>query len=283
VTNVEAVAGSSREHVILMNPDRSFQPKDGKDLNVLLVARVSTNKQDPRSCDDQETTLKQFVESRFSGRPKYTAIKSKGKGERLDRAELREVEALVDSGKFDLVVAEESGRIARRQWFFGAFVERCQDAGTRVIAINDNVDSANEDWQLPASFGSWSHEKANQHTANRIRRAFRARFPKGDLVPPLPFGYIKPAGAKAVGEIRRDPAAQPVVEDIFRQVEAGISFAAIAHGLMRAGVPTGPSVRKKSGAPNWSAASSATPFSRGCCFGTSASTSGRTSRASASP
>ena len=189
--------------------------------------------------------MHRYVESHYKGAVEYRAIKSQGSGERLDRAELSEIEDLVASKRFDLVVVEDLGRIARRVSYLFPFIEDCDEAGTRVIAINDGLDTARQDWQLPAAFNAVRHEAYNKDTAQRIRRAFRSRFPNGDLICAMPFGFIKPPGAKKDKELRKDPDAEPIVAEIFRRTEAGDSFASIAHWLNGQKIPTGPSTRSK--------------------------------------
>src|SRR5579859_307014 len=92
-----------------------FLPRDGRVLKVVSVSRISTDHQDERSLEDQLAKHKSFMDGQYGGKIEWKVIKSRGSGEHLDRAELNEVEELIESDEFDLVIAEDLGRICRRR------------------------------------------------------------------------------------------------------------------------------------------------------------------------
>jgi site-specific DNA recombinase len=119
-------------------------------LVVGIVARISgCANQKEVSLDDQVAHGKKIVSDLFDGPPgpvEYVQIATKGKGERLDRPELAEVEQLLRSKRLDLLIAEDLGRLVRgltAGWLCGIAV----DHGTRVIAPNDGIDTADESWE----------------------------------------------------------------------------------------------------------------------------------------
>ena len=59
-----------------------------------------------------------------------------------DRATLRELEYLVEAGEVDLVVTEDIGRIFRNPRYMYAFAQDCVDDEVRLIAVADNIDTA---------------------------------------------------------------------------------------------------------------------------------------------
>src|SRR5690242_12355153 len=183
------------------------RPRNGAELRVLTIARISTVHQDARSLDDQAALCEGHVRSRYTGPARFTTIRGRGSGETLDRQELADAEAAVESGDYDLVVVEDLGRICRRNRAID-FCEACEDAGTRLIAINDSIDTARDDWRLNAFFASFKHESGNKDTSRRIRRSLRHRFEQGGVVQTLPYGYLKPFGTKSDAEITKDPDAE---------------------------------------------------------------------------
>lgn len=225
--------------------DAPLQPRDGQTLWVLIVCRISTIHQEERSLDDQEAYVRKHLEARYKGKIEYRAIKTQGSGEWIDREELREMEQLVSSRKFDVVAAEDTARITRHFTYYLMFLDRCHDAEVRVITVNDPVDTARSGAGLERLITGIRHEMYNQDTSARIRRALRGRFETGHLVCALPYGYIKPEGAKSEDLLRKDPAAEPFVAEIFRRVEAGGTFAEVAAWLNEERVPTGPSARSE--------------------------------------
>ena len=91
-----------------------LRPRDGNALRVLIVARISTLHQDPRSLDEQVALCKDYVIRAFSGQILWEVISSQSSGEVLDREELRRAEALVEAGRLDLVIVEDLARLCRR-------------------------------------------------------------------------------------------------------------------------------------------------------------------------
>jgi DNA invertase Pin-like site-specific DNA recombinase/DNA-binding NarL/FixJ family response regulator len=216
--------------------------QNGGPLKVVIVARISTTKQDPRSLDDQEAKCRKYLEDAYDGQIDAKVLATQGSGECLDRLELAELEALIESRAYDVVICEDLSRICRRARAYD-FCELCIDHGTRLIAINDRVDTLVEGWQDPAWFATFHHERSNRDTSQRIRRSQINRFLNGGMIQGLVYGYIKPRGAKSDSEISKDPHAETIVPEIFRRLEDGASYAEVADWLNNESVPTGPHSR----------------------------------------
>ena len=175
--------------------DPPLVPRRGRTLHVLGICRISTDHQDPRSLADQEALLRRFVQEHYDGPAQWTIIASRGSGEYLDSKELAQAVELIESRTLDLVIAEDLGRLCRRVKAY-EICETAQDSGTRLIAINDHVDTAREDWRLGALFSVFRHESYTRDTGKRIRRSLRNRFVQGGVVQSVIYGYIKPRGPK---------------------------------------------------------------------------------------
>jgi DNA invertase Pin-like site-specific DNA recombinase len=216
--------------------------RNGRQLQVLGIARISTEHQDALSLEDQEALYRQWL-TRHTDLPYHLRmISGRGSGELLDRQEAKQAEAEVATAGYDLVIAEDLGRIFRRIHAF-LFCEVCEDIGTRLVAINDHVDTGRDDWRLHAFFASIRQEMYNADTAKRIRRSLRNRFLQGGVVQTVVYGYRKPVGAKTDTELQKDPQAEPVYEEMFRQLEDGASYAEVADWLNARGIKPGPYVR----------------------------------------
>jgi DNA invertase Pin-like site-specific DNA recombinase len=222
--------------------DPPLTSRQGVTLRVLIICRISTEHQDPRSLADQEALLRRHVADCYDGPADVHVIASRGSGERLDRAELLAAEDRIERGEFDLVLAEDLGRVCRRNHAVG-FCELCEDVDTRFIALNDQLDTGRPDWRMNALFAAFRHESANKDTALRIRRSLRHRFEKGGVVQTTIYGYVKPPGAKSDAELSKDPAAEAVYDAMFRRLEDGATFAEVADWLNAGGVSPGPYCR----------------------------------------
>jgi len=221
-----------------------FHPRNGHTFQVIGVCRISTVNQDDASLSDQEalyrTWLKQNVHVPFE----LHVIAGQGSGESLDRAEYLELVEKITSRQFDLVLCEDLGRICRRVHAH-LLCEEALDQGTRVIAINDHVDTGAEGWQNNSFFAVMRHEAYNRDTSKRIRRSLRNRFLQGQVVQTFPYGYIKPHPHASEHDCSVDPAAVAVYEEWFTRLEQGQSYAMIADWLNQMKVPVGPGCRTR--------------------------------------
>lgn len=222
----------------MLTSNAGLPPKNGVVYQVLIVARISTEHQDPRSLSDQETLCRQWADSNVSGQTNVRVIESQGSGELLDRQELRDLETAIESNKYDFLIVEDVGRICRRHRVHD-FLEMAIDNDTRVIAINDHIDTLVDDWKLKISFASMHHEISNADTGKRIRRTLRSRHMQGLVVQCLPYGYIKPHPGASDQEVTKDPAAEPIIKEIFSRLENGVSYSEVVDWLNAEKIPTG--------------------------------------------
>lgn len=165
----------------------SLSPRKGNVLRVLVIARISGDKQDVRSLDDQIALANTWLEKHYEGEFTITPISGVGSGERLDRKEVQEATEAIETREYDLVLMEDLGRAFRRV-HAQLFCEHCEDCGTRVIAINDSIDTGKDNWQVMAGFASMRHEMYNRDTAARIRRSLTNRFKEGGTLQFVIYG-----------------------------------------------------------------------------------------------
>ena len=220
-----------------LNLDPPLSPRNGVTLKVLSIDRISTRNQDPKSNADQQALVHKWIEDRYDGPVEWVRITGQGSGECIDRGQVRQAEDLVASGQLDVVIMEDLGRHLRRAQAVD-FCEQCEDHDTRLVAINDNVDTF-KDWRLHAFFAAIKHEQSNKDTSERIKRTLRNRFMQGEVVQFTVFGYIKPPGTKSDDDLQRDPAAEPIYDEWFRMLENGATYSDVADWLNRLQIPTG--------------------------------------------
>lgn len=228
-----------------MSRSKPLVPRNGHTLQTLIVARISgCQNQKELSLEDQVDHGKQEVADLYAGPCEFRVIATKGKGERLDRPELAEVEELVRSGVFDLVIMEDVGRLVRGT----AAVElwgMAVDNGTRCIAPHDGCDTDDETWEEDLISACKDHVSHCSQTSRRIKHKQMNRFKRNGGAVPLPsYGVIKPQGAKFYSEWRKDDSATPILRkglDILKKTK---SWTAVAADFNRNSVPTGPYCRK---------------------------------------
>lgn len=216
--------------------------KNGRTLKVLAVCRISTVNQDELSLNDQEASYRQYLDTSCQLPYDLDVIATQGSGECIDRAEYLDAIERVESGRYDLVISEDLGRICRRVHAH-IFCELCQDMDTRLIALNDSIDTGIDGWEMNSFFAAIRHESYNRDTSKRIRRSLRNRFTLGGVVQCEIFGYVKPRGTKSDGDLSKDPAAELLYDEWFRLLEDGATYAEVADWLNAMGTPTGPYCR----------------------------------------
>jgi site-specific DNA recombinase len=222
--------------------DPPLAPRNGSTLRVLGVCRISTEHQDLKALEEQEASYRRYVNDHYDGHCEWKVFATRGSGELLDRLELAELVDEIEYRRWDLVITEDLGRIARRS--YTTFIcETAEDCGTRLIALNDHVDTGRGDWRTSAMFAAVRHEQYNQDTAKRIRRSLRNRFSTGGLIQTVQYSYIKTPGAKTDDHVTKDPDAVPIYEEWFRRLEGGASFSEIVDFLNEKGVKPGQNSR----------------------------------------
>jgi site-specific DNA recombinase len=209
-----------------------IMPRRGEELQVLIIARISTLKQDELSLADQVAFCKQKIREIWDGPVAYRELTTQASGERTDRPELEELRRLVRTRTLDIVIAEDIGRILRRQRVH-EFGELCEDHDTRLIAINDMIDTADESWRMMITMLAMHHERHVEDSARRVHRSMANRFLTGQLDTPPVFGYRTDAD----GKLGIDEPLRPFVTEMFYRVESGESFASIATDFNARGVP----------------------------------------------
>lgn len=225
-----------------INRQRPFVPKNGHTFKVILPCRVSDpgpGKQDERSNDDQEAMLRSRLRDYVGENVEITVVAGSGSGEYLERTEYVYLIQRVETGEYDLVFTEDLGRIVRRIHAH-LFCELCVDHETRLIALNDHVDTYEDGWQDRSIFSAWHHERSNRDTSDRIKRTHRSRFDQGGCAAFPIYGIIKPPGSKSDLEWFKDPQAQGVYEHIFKMLDEEALWAECADWLNDQGIKTGP-------------------------------------------
>ena len=182
------------------------RPKNGRIVKVIGVGRISTDNQDELSLGDQEALYREHLRRKLPEGTEFeiTVIATRGSGQILDRIEFIELCEMVESGEYDIVIAEDLGRIVRRMQAY-IFCEEAEDTATRVIAINDYIDTKDDGWRQATFFASFKHESFCRETARRIRRTLRNRFREGGIFQCTIYGYIKPHSGAKDHEVTKDP------------------------------------------------------------------------------
>lgn len=152
-------------------------------------------------------------------------------GTNFDRPDWQRLMGFVDEGKVGTLIVKDMSRLGRDYLKVGYYTEVVlPGADVRFIAINNGVDSANQQESDFTPFLNIINEWYAKDTSKKIRAVFKA---KGESGKPLctnpPYGYIKDPDDKNHWIV--DETAADVVRDIFKMCIAGKGPSQIAKAL----------------------------------------------------
>lgn len=228
-------------------------------LRVVVYCRYSSDEQNPRSLEEQAAKCREYLKVLGIHDAEIIEITDpETSGELLRRGGIDEVRDLIRSGGCDLIVTEDASRLYRNTTFAMGLFDEAADAGVRVVAINDRIDTADEHWRMNAHFASIRGEMYNADTAARIRRSVDGRWRDGYAVGLCKPGYrripTRPATERepARGPYRdeKDPQWTPVIRKAFEMTASDDAIWKVAQFLADSGLPKTSSARQ----PVWTKA-----------------------------
>ncbi|MCH5373801.1 MAG: recombinase family protein, partial [Planctomycetes bacterium] len=231
-----------------------LQPKhpDGA-LQVLIIGRISTEYQNEESIEASYRFVEDYLQQIYSGPLSIKHLGERGSGMLTERASIREAEELIRDGQIDLVIAEDLSRIYRNPRHQYDFVQNAVDQDTRVICLGDNLDTADEHWEVMMGAAALRHGLFIPDTRRRVRRTATHSFHQGGMVTKVKFGYRKLTAEEADSGrfgppglmIAKDSEATATIRAIMERFLQGASYAALAQWLEDEQVPTGPYVESR--------------------------------------
>lgn len=233
-------------------------PKDpGSELQVVAIGRISTVHQDIENIEASYRYIQDYLGRMYRGPVNIRLLGEQASGMLTDRATIREAEDLVAGGKVDLVIAEDLARIYRNPRYQYDFVQNAVDAGTRVICIGDNLDTADENWEITMGAAALRHGLHIPDTRRRVRRTATHSFHKGGMVQKIRYGYRKLTPEEAASaqfgpkdlRIAKQSECTPIIQEMAQRVQRGETYAAIADWLESEGVSPGPYVVSRRWSP----------------------------------
>ena len=238
---------SKREPVVRVGWVRVKISKVRGRLRVLIYARYSTDEQNPRSIDAQIGYCKRFLKALGVTDAEIIVLYDAGiSGEKISRPGINQVRTGIDAKQFDLILAEDSSRLFRNAMACVDLVQGAVDQGIRVICLNDEVDTADEEyWEDRLYEAARHHEKANRFTAKRIKRAHEDLWEMGAAIGLLKPGYRrKPTHPATDREPEEGPyfdeideKQSPIIEEAYLRIAAKEMPGSVGEGLTKAGLP----------------------------------------------
>ncbi len=157
-------------------------------------------------------------------------------GTRWDRPGFIKLMDEIEAGNVAVLLCKDTSRLGRDYLRVGLFMETLRQKGVRLIALGDNVDTADgEDDFMP--FRAIIHEWYARDTSRKIKAIYKSKGMNGKhTASHTLYGYIKSADDKNQWLI--DPEAAEVVRRIFRMTIEGFGPTQIAAILEAERVPS---------------------------------------------
>ena len=199
------------------------------------LSRDDENEGDSNSIAHQIEILTKYA--RDHGISNYKIYKDDGySGTSFKRPGFQEMLGDIEAGLVSMVVVKDMSRFGRNYLEVGLYTEiRFPEMGVRFIAVNDGVDSEDQNSNDFTPFRNIINEWYAKDTSKKIRAVFRNKGMSGQrLSTNAPYGYIKGED----GHLLIDEETAPVVELIFQLCVEGNGPGKIARMLKERGIPT---------------------------------------------
>lgn len=138
--------------------------------------------------------------------------------------------------KFEVILVKSLSRLGRSIGELNTIIPELVNKGIRFVAISEQIDTQQSDWQTRLAMFSMIHQMFSQTTSDYIRLAERARASRGEFTGSFPpYGYEK-KNKKLIPATNDTPE---IVRRIFSTYQEGIlGMQAIANQLNEEGIPT---------------------------------------------
>lgn len=205
-----------------------------------LYCRLSRDDElqgDSNSIKNQKAILKKYADDNGFINTEFF-VDDGVSGTTFDRPDFQRMIAEMESGKIGTIIVKDMSRLGRDYLKVGYYTEIAfPNAEVRFIAINNGVDSANQQDSDFTPFLNIINEWYAKDTSKKIRAVFKA---KGESGKPLcttpPFGYKKDPDDKNHWIVDEDAAK--VIKYIFQLCIEGYGPTQIAHKLKDEGIFT---------------------------------------------
>jgi len=218
-----------------MNSRQSYTAVKNNDKITALYCRLSRDDElqgDSNSIKNQKTILQKYADDNGFTNTEFF-VDDGYSGTNFDRPDWQRLISLVEEGRIGTIIVKDMSRLGRDYLKVGYYTEVLfPGSDIRFIAINNNVDSANQQDSDFTPFLNIINEWYAKDTSKKIRAVFKS---KGESGKPLctnpPYGYIKDPVDKTHWIV--DEEAAEVVREAFRLCMQGYGPSQIAKEFTR--------------------------------------------------
>lgn len=196
---------------------------DNKESQSISNQRKSIYEFISKSNEDKFIVIDEYVDDGYSGT-------------NFDRPDFQRLLGDVEQGKIDCIITKDLSRLGRDHILTGYYIENFfKDKGIRYIAINDNIDSKEDDSFDMLTFRLAFNDFYPKDTSKKILKIKKLKQEKGEYQGSwAPFGYVKSKTEKNKLEI--EPEQAKTVKMIFDLYTSGKTTIDIVRILNEKGI-----------------------------------------------
>ena len=213
-------------------------------LKIASYARVSYDEDKERyeSIINQKNVIRDYAEEHFRNYEIIEFEDDNYSGYKFDRPDFTRMKQQVLDGDIDIVIAKDLSRIGRHNAKTLLFIEEMEQLDVTVIAINDDLDTSQNNNNDIVGIKTWYNELYVKDISRKIRSTVENKSKNGTWITNVPYGYVMMDYQNR--EYKVDESAAEVVRDIYEMYVNGSGYKKIAKKLTEDKVPT-PKARLK--------------------------------------
>ena len=214
--------------------------------HVVAYARLSFDEDGANFCSiiNQQNILQTYYNNHLASPVStFTFIADDNvSGYKFEREGLFKLLKMIESGECNVIIAKDLSRIGRHGALVQLFIEQCERAGIRVVAMED-YDSNKQSDEMILGIKAWSNERLVKDTSAKIKKIIDHKQKDGTWLCAVPYGYVCKNYQTGIVEID-DPAAEIIhlIDKMYLDDDMGCK--SIARELTIRKIPT-PSIRAK--------------------------------------
>ena len=161
-------------------------------LKIASYSRVSYDEDKERyeSIINQKNIVKDYAKERFQNYEIIEYEDDNFSGYKFDRPAFTKMRNEIAEGNIDIVIAKDLSRIGRHNAKTLLFIEELEQIGVTVIAINDDLDTSQEQNNDLVGIKTWYNELYVKDISRKIRSTVQNKSKNGTWITNVPYGYV---------------------------------------------------------------------------------------------
>ena len=208
-----------------------MQSKENLGITALYcrVSRDDGTEKESNSITNQKRMLSKYAKT--NGFKNIKVYEDDGfTGTNFNRPDMQRLLDDVEMGYISTIIVKDMSRFGREYLQVGYYTEHYfPEKNVRFIAVNDGVDSANEEDNDFTPLRNFMNELYAKDISRKVKSAHRVKGMAGEPLSQPPYGYMKDPKNKKKWII--DPEAASVVKDVFKMCLEGKGNETIARIL----------------------------------------------------